>query len=106
MPAGLREMSASLHALVEFLGIDEDLVAAAAENSAELGVGPGKNELDIWIRSLAEKEKNEVLCVVWKKQSFRSFCFEATWNVSLFLGPFGDAGDHIGPLGNRSLQSR
>ncbi len=46
MPAGLGELSAPLHSLIEFLGIDEDLVEVAALTSVPLNAGPSRKELD------------------------------------------------------------
>jgi hypothetical protein len=45
VPAGLRELSAPLDSLIEFLGIDEDLVEVAASASAPLKAGPSRKEL-------------------------------------------------------------
>ncbi len=46
MPAGLGELSAPLYSLIEFLGIDEDLVEVAALTSVPLNAGPSRKELD------------------------------------------------------------
>jgi len=61
VPAGLRELSASLDSLIEFLGIDEDLIKAAAVASAPLKAGPSRKELATWVRSLPENEKDDLL---------------------------------------------
>jgi hypothetical protein len=61
VPAGLGELSAPLHSLIEFLGIDENLVEVAATVSAPLNAGPDREELATWIQSLPEKEKNNLL---------------------------------------------
>ena len=45
VPAGLRERTASLDSLIEFLAIDEDLDEAAASASAPLKEGPSRKEL-------------------------------------------------------------
>ena len=45
VPAGLRELSAPFDSLIDFLGIDEDLVEAAASASAPLKEGPSRKEL-------------------------------------------------------------
>jgi hypothetical protein len=58
--AGLEELSGPLHALIEFLEIDEDLVEVAARASEPLAAGPSRKELSEWIRSLPEKDKNEL----------------------------------------------
>ena len=80
VPAGLGEQSAPLHSLIEFLGIDEDLVEVAALNSAPLNAGPSRKELDAWIRSLPEKEKNDLLVTAasqsgdrWRNDLLRRF---------------------------------
>ena len=64
VPAGLGELSAPLHSLIEFLGIDENLVEVAATVSAPLNAGPDPEELATWIQRLAEKEKNNLLVAV------------------------------------------
>jgi hypothetical protein len=61
VPAGLGELSAPLHSLIEFLGINEDLVEVAALASAPLSAGPGRKELAEWIQNLPEEEKNDLL---------------------------------------------
>jgi hypothetical protein len=61
VPAGLRELSASLNSLIEFLGIDEDLVQVAAAASAPLSAGPSRKEFAAWIRRLPEKDKDDLL---------------------------------------------
>jgi hypothetical protein len=61
VPNGLGELSAPLHSLIEFLEIDEDLVEIAAAASAALDAGPRRNELDAWIRSLPQNEKDDLL---------------------------------------------
>jgi hypothetical protein len=73
VPAGLGELSAPLRSLIEFLGIDEDLVGVAATVSAPLNAGPDREELATWIERLPEKEKNNLLVAVlsepgeWRK---------------------------------------
>ncbi len=61
VPAGLRELSAPYDSLIEFLGIDEDLVEVAASASEPLKAEPSRKELATWIRSLPEKEKDGLL---------------------------------------------
>jgi hypothetical protein len=80
VPAGLGELSAPLHSLIEFLGIDEDLVEIAASASAPLNAGPDREELATWIQSLPEKEKNSLLVAAvsgfgerWKNGLLRRF---------------------------------
>ncbi len=80
VPAGLGELSAPLHALMEFLGIDEDLVEVAASASAPQSAGPSQKELAEWIQSLPEKEKNDLLVTAalesgerWRIELLRRF---------------------------------
>jgi hypothetical protein len=80
VPAGLGELSAPLRSLIEFLGIDEDLVEVAASASAPLNASPDREELAAWIQSLPEKEKNNLLVVAvaepgerWKSELLRRF---------------------------------
>ena len=80
VPAGLGRLSTSLKSLIEFLSIDEDLVAAAAANSAPLDLGPSRQDLDSWIRNLPANEKNVLLITAisesgnrWKNELLRRF---------------------------------
>ncbi|MFC8847189.1 MULTISPECIES: hypothetical protein [unclassified Micromonospora] len=62
VPPGLGTLSASLASLVEFLRIDTDLIAAAAEASAPLArAEPATAELRRWLRGLPTDEKDELL---------------------------------------------
>jgi hypothetical protein len=61
VPAGLRELSAPYDSLIEFLGIDEDLVEVAAYVSGPLKAGPSRKDLTAWIRGLTENEKDGLL---------------------------------------------
>lgn len=73
VPAGLGELSAPLRSLIEFLGIDEDLVEVAATVSAPLNAGPDREELATWIQRLPEKKKNNLVVALlsepgeWRK---------------------------------------
>src|ERR1035438_9547382 len=61
VPAGLRELSAPYDSLIEFLGIDEDLVEVAGTASEPLKAGPSRKELAAWIRGLRSEEKDCLL---------------------------------------------
>jgi hypothetical protein len=61
IPPGLRELTTPLRALVDFLCLDEDLVEAAASNSAVLSSTPANRELEVWVRKLPENEKTDLL---------------------------------------------
>jgi hypothetical protein len=80
VPGGLEELSGPLHALIEFLKIDEDLVEVAAQASKPLAAGPSRRELSAWIRGLPEKDKNELLITAavdqderWRNDLVRRF---------------------------------
>ena len=61
-PPGLARLSRPLEALAEFLSIDEDLIAAAAEHSsAPAPAGPTREELAGWIGKLPKGEKVALL---------------------------------------------
>lgn len=62
VPPGLGSLSAALEALAQFLGIDEDLLAVAAERSAALQEIQGwPGDLAQWIRDLPDVDKNDWL---------------------------------------------
>jgi hypothetical protein len=62
VPAGLRHLSEPLERLVEFLGIDENLLDSAAEASPDQEIAsPSKDLLAQWIANLPEGEKDVLL---------------------------------------------
>jgi hypothetical protein len=62
VPAGLGELSGAQRALVDFLRLDPDLLAAAAEASDSLTVtAPSDAVLGGWVKALPEPEKDELL---------------------------------------------
>jgi hypothetical protein len=62
VPAGMRELSASLAAVVEFLDLDEDLLEAAASASPDLATtAPRPAELQQWVTGLPATEKDAIL---------------------------------------------
>lgn len=61
VPPGLGEPSAAQHAFADFLRIDEDLIAAAAERSPALPAEPGSDEIRAWVAALADAEKTALL---------------------------------------------
>ena len=61
VPDGLGALSAPLESLIEFLGIDQDLVKVAVAVSAPRSAGPSRKELAAWIRCLPEKDKDDLL---------------------------------------------
>jgi len=60
VPPGLGQLPMTLEALVELLGLDKDLLAAAAESSAPLPT-PTSEELTTWLSSLPMADKDELL---------------------------------------------
>ena len=63
VPAGLGHLSAPLQAIADFLGIDEGLIAIAAEASPA-AEDPSDDGLPEWIASLPATEKNSLLAMV------------------------------------------
>jgi hypothetical protein len=62
VPAGLASLSASLRTISEFLHVDGDLLAAAAEASEPLGaIEPSASALSRWVANLSVKEKDVLL---------------------------------------------
>lgn len=70
VPPGLKKLSASLESLAEFLRIDEDLLAVAAENSQteSTQAQDQSHKLPQWISSLPETEKNSLLLEIIESQ--------------------------------------
>jgi hypothetical protein len=61
VPPGLGKLTAGLRALADFLRIDEDLLAAAAERSPRADEPPTGDALARWITALPEAEKDRLL---------------------------------------------
>ena len=62
VPPRLGELSASLDCLADFLGIDTDLIAAAAEHSPDRQVSiPSRKEIGDWVRTLPSAEKDTIV---------------------------------------------
>ena len=61
VPPGLRRLTASLKVFADFLRIDRDLVAAAAEASPDLREPPSDEVLERWIAALPEADKTRLL---------------------------------------------
>jgi hypothetical protein len=64
VPPGLRRLTPAQRAFCEFLRVDEDWIAAAAEASAEPAASPGPGEVRAWISSLPDDEKDALLARV------------------------------------------
>ena len=58
VPPGLGELSAPLQRFADFLRVDGDLIAAAAEGSEPLTAGPSKKALARWVAKLPAAEKD------------------------------------------------
>ena len=63
VPAGLADLSGALRAVADFLEIDEDLIAVAAEASPSLKLEPAAGLAD-WIAALPAEEKDKLLTMV------------------------------------------
>jgi hypothetical protein len=63
VPAGLADLSGPLRAIADFLEIDEDLIAVAAEASPALKEEPAAGLAD-WIAALPAAEKDKLLSMV------------------------------------------
>ncbi len=62
VPLGLRSLSAALQSFAEFVRIDPDLIEAAAVESVDLEVNvPSRENLQAWICTLSESEKDAAL---------------------------------------------
>jgi hypothetical protein len=62
VPSGLRSLSAALQSFADFMRIDPDLIEAAAVESGELEVNdPSREDLQVWISSLSDSEKDAAL---------------------------------------------
>jgi len=62
VPPGLGKLNAALDCLADFLGIDADLISAAAERSPEEQVvTPSRKEIDEWVRALPSAEKDAIV---------------------------------------------
>jgi hypothetical protein len=62
VPAGLATLPAPLQSLAHFLGLEGDLIRAAAERSRNLSASsPSRAKLAAWIAAMPEAEKNALL---------------------------------------------
>jgi hypothetical protein len=68
VPPGLKELSGTLIAFAEFLYLDVDLIAIAAEASAKAAAGPSAAELAAWVASAPDEQKNEWLVRVMREK--------------------------------------
>jgi hypothetical protein len=71
VPPGLGQLSAGLGAVAEFLRIDVDLIAAAAESSAPLGGDNTFAELAGWLAQVPEESKDALLLRVARGDAAR-----------------------------------
>jgi hypothetical protein len=61
VPAGLGRPGAALRAFADFLRIDRDLIAVAAERSPDLEIDASREEMERWIVALPAAEKDRML---------------------------------------------
>ncbi len=73
VPAGLAKLPAPLQSLAHFLGLDGDLMKAAAERSRTLSAAiPSRAKLAAWIAAMPEGEKNALLLGMAEDNNSRS----------------------------------
>jgi len=58
VPPGLRNLTAPLRALVDFLGLDDALVAVAADASSTEDAATTRDDLAAWLRQMPESQKD------------------------------------------------
>src|SRR6185437_11694210 len=63
VPVGLKDLSGALQAIVDFLEIDQDLIAVAAEASPASTDTPAADLAD-WIAALPAADKDKLLTMV------------------------------------------
>lgn len=62
LPPQLGDLNGSLECLADFLRIDFDLIAAAAESSVmEQSAAPSRKRIDEWVRSLRSEDKDAII---------------------------------------------
>jgi hypothetical protein len=61
VPPGLKALSGSLSAFIEFMDIDCNLVDIAADASPQPKASPTRDELAVWIQALPAKDKDALL---------------------------------------------
>lgn len=67
VPPGLKQLSVPLRKLVEFLRVDPDLVAAAAQRSEDVAEKPESTaKREAWLRQLPDGDKNLLLLQVMR----------------------------------------
>ena len=72
-PDGLATLPAPLKSLADFLGLDGDLIKAAAERSGNLSaLSPSRAKLAAWIAAIPEAEKNALLLGMTEDSDSRS----------------------------------
>ena len=73
VPAGLAKLTAPLQGLAHFLGIDGELIEAAAERSHNLSAAiPSRAKLAAWIAAMPEVDKNSLLLGMAEDNDSRS----------------------------------
>ncbi len=70
VPPGLGQLNAALRAFMQLVGLDQDLVVAAAKGSAQLQ--PTEESYDQWVPLLAEDERNTFLVRVARGEAIQS----------------------------------
>ncbi len=69
VPAGMAQLTAAQQALVEFLGIDPDLLIAAAAGGAEPVELQDDDSVEAWLAGLSKREMRSVLNLILQGES-------------------------------------
>ncbi|TFV57005.1 hypothetical protein E4P41_14985 [Geodermatophilus sp. DF01-2] len=100
VPPGLDRLSAALRMVVDFLRIDPDLVAVAAERSAPLRIDDTLTELSGWLAQLPEESKDAFLLRVARGEGprVRAELLAGCRRMAASFGAGGEGGRTAGEL--------
>jgi hypothetical protein len=69
VPVGMSQLTAAQQALVEFLGIDPDLISAAAAGSGDAAEWNDDDSVEVWLAGLPKREMNLVFAMLLQGES-------------------------------------
>jgi hypothetical protein len=69
VPIGMSQLTAAQQALVEFLGIDPDLISAAAAGSGDAAEWNDDDSVEAWLAGLPKREMNLVFAMLLRGES-------------------------------------
>jgi hypothetical protein len=69
VPIGMSQLTAAQQALVEFLGIDPDLISAAAAGSGDAAERNDDDSVEAWLAGLPKREMNLVFAMLLRGES-------------------------------------